>query len=260
MHFIRRLLLTVVLLSLLVASAPTFLGFFDKALEILDPAYFAEHKDHRAELKQLFDKLQRSGRIEFVTFHQSFAYEDFVEGIRAETTSEGLIRYDVKSGVFKDLCARARRASRQGRELGVNESPRIWKISIDGAGPSTTREYCLSHGEARIGWGGVGDLRNLDEMNEEFRKLGPNDRNTLTTFYEQIRPGDILVCIKSVTDIQAVGVVEGEYEFNREVPAEVKSDYNNVRRTNWFSKGLSLSIASLNAGATPMIRFLPSLT
>jgi predicted RNA-binding protein with PUA-like domain len=206
----------------------------DKALEILDPTHFAEHKDHRAALKQLFDKLQRSGRIEFVTFHQSFAFEDFVEGIRAETTSEGLIRYDVKPGVFKDLCARARRASRQGKELGVNDSPRIWKISIDGTGPSTTREYCLSHGEARIGWGGVGDLRNLDEMNEEFKRLGPNDRSTLTTFYEKIRSGDILVCIKSVTDIQAVGVVEGEYEFNREVPAEVKADYNNIRRTNWF--------------------------
>jgi 5-methylcytosine-specific restriction protein B len=219
-----------------------------RAIEVLDPEYFVQNRDNRQELKKRFDEHVRSRRVEFVTFHQSFAYEDFVEGIRAETTEEGRLRYDVKDGVFKDLCNRARRASEQGRELGINESPRIWKISIDGTGPSATRDYCLSHGEARIGWGDVGDLRSLDETNEAFNKLGRNDQRTLKDFSEEIRPGDIFLCIKSVTEIQAVGVVQGDYEFNRDVPASVKSDYSNLRRTNWFLKGLSLSLESLNGG------------
>ena len=130
----------------------------NKALDVLDPEYHAENKDDRKKLKERFDELVRSGRVEFVTFHQSFAYEDFVEGIRAETTPDGQIRYDVKDGVFKDLCDKARRASGFGGELGINASPRIWKISIDGTGPSTTRDYCLGNGEARIGWGDVGGL------------------------------------------------------------------------------------------------------
>lgn len=41
-----------------------------------------------------------------VTFHQSYGYEDFIEGIHAETT-DGKIIYRVKDGIFKEFCDRA---------------------------------------------------------------------------------------------------------------------------------------------------------
>jgi 5-methylcytosine-specific restriction protein B len=41
-----------------------------------------------------------------VTFHQSFSYEDFVEGIKATTSGEG-ISYTVESGIFKNACEAA---------------------------------------------------------------------------------------------------------------------------------------------------------
>jgi 5-methylcytosine-specific restriction protein B len=47
-------------------------------------------------------------RYEFVTFHQSFAYEDFVEGIRPKVEEGGSIAYEVKPGVFRRLCERAK--------------------------------------------------------------------------------------------------------------------------------------------------------
>lgn len=43
---------------------------------------------------------------QFVTFHQSYSYEDFIEGIRAETV-DGSIQYEVKKGVFRAFCERA---------------------------------------------------------------------------------------------------------------------------------------------------------
>ena len=43
---------------------------------------------------------------QFVTFHQSYGYEDFIEGIRAETV-DGSIQYEVKKGVFRNFCERA---------------------------------------------------------------------------------------------------------------------------------------------------------
>ena len=46
-------------------------------------------------------------RFEFITFHQSYAYEDFVEGIRPVTTN-GMISYEVRPGVLRRLCERAR--------------------------------------------------------------------------------------------------------------------------------------------------------
>ena len=48
-------------------------------------------------------------RIIFTTFHQSYGYEDFVEGIKVEKVeSTKELSYDVKPGVFKALCDKAR--------------------------------------------------------------------------------------------------------------------------------------------------------
>jgi hypothetical protein len=52
-------------------------------------------------------------RFEFVTFHQSFSYEDFIEGIKPEitetesTASSGQINYRVEPGIFKKICRQA---------------------------------------------------------------------------------------------------------------------------------------------------------
>jgi len=69
----------------------------NKPLEVLE-------KEDRTALKVRFDQYKEQGQIKFVTFHQSFSYEDFVEGIRAETNDVGKLTYDVKPGVFKEIC------------------------------------------------------------------------------------------------------------------------------------------------------------
>jgi len=64
--------------------------------------------EDRTVLKKRFDEYKEQGRIEFVTFHQSFSYEDFVEGIRAETKknekNEDVLHYLTVPGVFKRIC------------------------------------------------------------------------------------------------------------------------------------------------------------
>lgn len=80
----------------------------DAALAVLDPAFLAQHRSDRSALKSRFDSLVQDRRIRFVTFHQSFSYEDFVEGLRATTNEDtGQIRYEVVDGVFKSLCEAA---------------------------------------------------------------------------------------------------------------------------------------------------------
>tara|TARA_R110000764_G_scaffold28092_1_gene66117 strand:- start:163 stop:3522 length:3360 start_codon:yes stop_codon:yes gene_type:complete len=45
---------------------------------------------------------------EFVTFHQSFGYEDFVEGIKPKLEEgNSTLEYEIKDGIFKKLCQRA---------------------------------------------------------------------------------------------------------------------------------------------------------
>lgn len=79
----------------------------DHALAILAPELFEAETD-RESLKAAFDSFVRQGQIIFTTFHQSYSYEDFVEGIRAEATDMGQLEYRVEPGVFKKLCEQAR--------------------------------------------------------------------------------------------------------------------------------------------------------
>ncbi len=81
----------------------------EKALAILEPTLLAKSGVTRAELKAAFDRHKDAGQLAFVTFHQSFSYEDFVEGIRAESREDGGLDYKVEQGVFATLCERARR-------------------------------------------------------------------------------------------------------------------------------------------------------
>jgi len=47
-------------------------------------------------------------RYEFITFHQSYGYEEFIEGLRPITNEDGQITYEVKPGVFQRICNRAK--------------------------------------------------------------------------------------------------------------------------------------------------------
>lgn len=57
----------------------------------------------RKKIKDRYDELVKERRIRFVTFHQSYSYEEFIEGLKA-VSEEGQISYEVKSGIFKQMC------------------------------------------------------------------------------------------------------------------------------------------------------------
>ena len=81
----------------------------DKALEIL-----AEFKQidsipqTRQEQNAIFKQFKKQGQIAFITFHQSFSYEEFVEGIKpvVDDSSQNMT-YKVKNGIFKKICEEA---------------------------------------------------------------------------------------------------------------------------------------------------------
>ncbi len=100
-----------------------------KAVSIIDGPS-AKDLD-RPAIKSRYDALVEDDRVVFVTFHQSFSYEDFVEGLKAETES-GRINYAVKPGVFKDLCRRAENDSKNGYVLIIDEINRGNAASIFG--------------------------------------------------------------------------------------------------------------------------------
>ncbi|EKC3451772.1 AAA family ATPase, partial [Campylobacter coli] len=79
----------------------------DKALEILGENLESRDRD---EKKAKFDEYVKDGQIVFITFHQSYGYEEFVEGIKPMMNNEANsqeIQYEIKDGIFKDICNRA---------------------------------------------------------------------------------------------------------------------------------------------------------
>ena len=81
----------------------------DKALEILRHyEVINEIPESREDKRAIFDKYRANGQIEFVTFHQSFSYEEFVEGIKPKIVDSSAesneMNYTITSGVFKEIC------------------------------------------------------------------------------------------------------------------------------------------------------------
>lgn len=90
------------------------------AVELIEGDDFVKGEVYSA-IKKRYDEYVQSGHIKFTTFHQSFSYEEFVEGIRPvivdkygnETStahSETNVIYKAFDGVFKSFCDKARKS------------------------------------------------------------------------------------------------------------------------------------------------------
>lgn len=75
----------------------------------------------REEARRKYQEILPGGRIVFVTFHQSMSYEDFIEGIKPEPTKDGQITYKVKNGIFKELCAKAKKDKSKNHVMIIDE-------------------------------------------------------------------------------------------------------------------------------------------
>lgn len=90
-----------------------------KAMSIINHENYDDADDATYQnLKTKFDDLKRQHRIEFVTFHQSYSYEEFVEGIKPDLDKDNLI-YRKSEGIFKKIC---KNASKNLYKLKTNET------------------------------------------------------------------------------------------------------------------------------------------
>ncbi|GAA69179.1 AAA family ATPase [Pseudoalteromonas sp. BSi20429] len=211
-------------------------------------------KSQREELIKLYKSLVDDDRIRFVTFHQSYGYEEFVEGLRALTNEEKQIEYKVLPGIFKKISDDAANTNIK-KSLELNANPRIWKISIDGVKPSTIKNYCFENKVAAIGWGHTGDMAQDERSPEEnayFEGLTSQNKNTITQFCSAINEGDLLLCISSAKTIQAVGVVKGDYEYKEQGILD-RNDFRHTLPVEWLKTDLDLDIYSLN-GNTNLVQ------
>lgn len=215
----------------------------EKALEIFEQAGLRNSGNTRQEQLHCFNNLVQDGHIRFVTFHQSFCYEDFVEGIRAVTDDDGKISYEVKDGIFKELCAAARSRTERPHRQSVDLTGRtIWKMSLGNTQGDDAYIYeeCLRENCLLMGYGDSVDFsrcRTPEEVHQLFMDelsdlLGDSGHpiQQVTQFCLGMQPGDIVIVSDGNHKFRAIGEVCGSYRA-----VERKDDsYGQRRDVRWL--------------------------
>lgn len=205
------------------------------------PLLEIEREPYEAVARRYHD-YKANGLIEFTTFHQSYSYEEFIEGIKpvmnADSDDQKDISYELSSGLFKRFCERASQPilKKETQDIGLNASPTIWKVSLEGTGNNATRTECLEHGHIRIAYDGYGE-----NITSETDFSSAGGKKVLDAFIYKMQIGDIVLSCFSTTTIDAIGVITGDYEWHDEY-----AHYKRLRKVNWLVKGIREDITEAN--------------
>jgi 5-methylcytosine-specific restriction enzyme B len=207
----------------------------------------ARDDETRRRIKVRFDELVHQERIRLVTFHQSFSYEDFVEGLRATTDDEsGQIRYEVVDGVFKSLCeAAASRVTRQTQAPAELGQRRVWKMSLGNTLGDSAAIYqeCIEGNYVLLGYGGNIDFAGCEDRSDVQQRFAahgvvPENPNfdygitSVTTFVTRMRAGDLVVVSDGNFKFRAIGEIVGDYAFKPH--EDYEANYSQMRPVKWL--------------------------
>jgi hypothetical protein len=218
------------------------------AVAIIENKKLAEvEAEEYDEVLARYNEYKNNGKIAFTTFHQSYGYEEFIEGIKPvviaeEDESKSDVQYAVASGIFKNFCDKAvrRKSISQVADYGLNESPNVWKVSLEGTGDNPTRTECLNNDHIRIGWDAYGK-----DITDETDFSTDGGKKPINAFINRMRIGDIVLSCYSATTIDAIGVITGDYEWHNEYP-----HYKRLRKVNWIVKNIKENIMDITDGTT----------
>lgn len=186
------------------------------------------------------EALKNDKRFGFVQFHPSYDYTDFVEGLRpVKEVQNGTMGFKRQDGVFKEFCKQAILSETADADtLGdINSNPTVWKVSLEGTGDNPTRTDCMDNGYIRIGWDGYGNVEDFMDY-DDFTEGG---KNVLRAFQSGMQIGDLVVSCYSAKEIDAVGVITGDYEYRPE-----GGQYPRYRTVKWLVKNIRENIVELN--------------
>jgi len=211
------------------------------AVEICD----GKAPESRQLLMKRYEELRQEERISFVTFHQSYGYEDFVEGLRPEL-KDGQISYRVRPGIFREACAAAK--LRTLVKPGLSGTPlkerTIYKMSLGRAGSVEGKQALqssLENGYVLLGWGedvDFSECQNSDDIRKKLNEERPDivkpdsQARYIGVFKDELSIGDIIIVSQGNSAFRAIGEVSGDYEF-MEAPAV--GSFHQKRAVRWLA-------------------------
>lgn len=202
-----------------------------------------EKEDYQDVFKR-YKGYKKEGKIVFTTFHQSYGYEEFIEGIKpslagSDDDPEELLEYKIVPGVFKKFCERANRAELKGTISESNPYPTIWKVSLDGSGGSNVKNDCFDNNRIRIGWA------EMDKVitNESFLN-SKRGKTILPHFQDGMAVGDIVLTLLDQNHIDGIGIVAGDAEWLD----SVTDGHPRSRKVKWIKTRIKENIIDINNG------------
>lgn len=211
--------------------------------------------EDRAELMPVYQRLVAAGRIEFVTFHQSMAYEDFVEGRQPMTGADGEgeaesagFRLETVHGIFRRIAKRAEtsRGRSSGDDMIRLEGRQVFKMSIGEANnPEDAHlfEEAIEGGYTLLGFDDIdwsdekyASREAIFEACKDHRDSG-GDIDARSgwvqmpfRFRNWVRQGDIVIVSKGNQQFRAIGEFVGNYEFK----PRPEGGYAHRRAVRWL--------------------------
>ena len=152
------------------------------AVEIITGKEFSDEQKDRRKILETYHKAVKTRQIDFVTFHQSYGYEEFVEGIKPKLDGEDNteIEYHVKPGIFRQICDRAKKV--QASDSSLEKDSTSTEIDI----PKNVWAVRLGRPEYKVGEWDAEIQQNC--FNGNYIAVGSNN----TKFWE-IKTGDLII-------------------------------------------------------------------
>lgn len=209
------------------------------AVRLCDPRFMSKGRS-REEIVNRYNQLKDDERLTFTTFHQSLDYEDWIEGLRPVVNEASQVTYEIENGVFKRLCEAAERSKLEGNQYGISSESDVWKVSLKRTGDNDVRKDCMEKDYIRIGWDEYGD-----DISDETDDSSRNDKGKkiLNAYINEMKVGDIVMSCYSSKEIDAIGVITGDYRYDESLPA-----YKRIRPVHWLIKGKRENIVETNGG------------
>lgn len=191
------------------------------AVAICDGKTLDELTDYDAVMTR-YNELKAQHRIAFTTFHQSYGYEEFIEGIKPVIGGESKdVSYTIEAGAFKRFCENAKVV----QEDDIEYTGTVWAVrnrAGDKDVASDFEESLYSEGVIKI-----------EDINDHKRQCG---------FLNDMAPGDWVVLGRNYT-INAIGVVVDDR------PEEIEDGvFHYQRKIDWKATGLVEDCKAINRG------------
>lgn len=235
------------------------------SISIVAPSFYKLNANDPFALQNQFNSLlikdldSDQGQIAFCTFHQSFSYEDFVEGIKpvSSESSEANLKYEIVNGIFKKMCRlaeanlKAIQFSKGNHAILTNNEMQaaiFYKISLGDYTREEDKEiyeYCIQNDVISIGFGGKNDFtgKNEQEIEKLVAKsnLEPFATEAILRFKDGLKKENYVLVSKGNSFVRALGKVVGDYEYN----PDSEIIHRHFRKVKWIFKDVDIPISEI---------------